>query len=275
METSSFLSFFSLNHFLVRAGVAGIGLALLAGPVGCFLVWRRMAYFGDTLAHSALLGVSLSLLFQLPMTASVFTVALALSFLLLFLQTRAVFSSDALLGLLSHSALAFGLLCLTLINWVQIDLMAFLFGDILTVSHKDLLIIYGGGILASGILILIWRRLFALTVNRELAEAEGISPFWMNLVFVTVTSGVIAIAMKIVGILLITALMIIPAVTARRFTASPEGMAFLASVIGAFSVGAGLLASVIWDTPSGPSIVASATFFFAFSLIFLRERVRS
>ncbi len=256
-----------LDDFFVRALLAGIGVAVVAGPLGCFIVWRRLAYFGDTLSHAALLGVALALLFEVNFTIAVFMVSALVSLALLMLQRRATLSSDSLLGLLSHSALALGLVVLAFMTWVRVDLMGILFGDILAVSTTDIAIIYGGGIAVLTVLSLIWNSLFASTVNRELAEAEGLHPERANLIFMLLMASVIAIAMKIVGVLLITAMLIIPAATARRFASGPEQMAVLASVIGAAAVIAGLFGSLEWDTPSGPSIVVAAVLIFAVSLL--------
>ena len=260
-----------LNDFFVRALVAGIGVAMVAGPLGCFIVWRRMAYFGDTLSHAALLGVALSLLLEVNTMLAVFVVSVGLSVLLLLLRRREGLSSDALLGLLSHSALAIGLVCLAFMTWVRMDLMGLLFGDILAVSRFDILIIYGGGAAVLGGLFYVWRALFAGTVSPDLAAAEGMSPERANLIFMLLLAAVIAIAMKIVGVLLITALLIIPAATARQFSSGPEQMAAIASVLGAVSVVTGLFASLNLDTPSGPSIVVAATLLFAVSLLPLRR----
>lgn len=263
------------DDFFVRAMVAGVGVALMAGPLGCFVVWRRMAYFGDTMAHSALLGVALSLLFQLNLIVSVFIVASVVSLILLFLQKRQALSSDALLGILSHSALAFGLVIVAFMTWVRIDLVAFLFGDILAVSVSDIQLIWGGGIIVLLAIVYLWKPLLASTVNAELAEAEGMRPERSKLLFMLLMALVIAIAMKIVGIMLITSLLIIPAATARRFSATPEIMAVLASLIGAVAVIAGLMGSLQYDTPSGPSIVVAAVMLFILSLLpapgFLRK----
>ncbi|MBP2238377.1 zinc transport system permease protein [Sinorhizobium kostiense] len=256
-----------LDDFFIRALVAGIGIAMVAGPLGCFVIWRRMAYFGDTMAHSALLGVALSLLFELNLMLSVFIVAAVVSLLLLFLQKRGALSTDALLGILSHSALSIGLVIVAFMTWVRIDLIGFLFGDILAVSRGDIDIIWGGGILVIFALVYLWRPLLAATVNPELAEAEGLQPERVRLFFMLLMALVIAIAMKIVGILLITSLLIIPAATARRFAASPEIMAVLASLIGALAVAGGLFGSLHWDTPSGPSIVVAALALFVLSLL--------
>jgi zinc transport system permease protein len=255
-----------LDDFLVRAIAAGIGVALVAGPLGCFVVWRRLAYYGDTLSHAALLGIALGVLIQINLTLSVFVIALAVSIGLLSLQRRADMSSDALLGLMSHGALALGLVVLSLISGFRVDLLAFLFGDILAVTNTDLLIIYIGALLVLATLVILWRRLFAATVDHELAIAEGINPDRVNLFFMILMAATIAIAMKVVGALLITALLIIPAATARRFVNGPEAMAIVAVVIGIIAVITGLLSSLNLDTPAGPSIVVAALILFLISL---------
>lgn len=264
-----------LDDFFARALIAGIGVALVAGPLGCFIVWRRLAYFGDTLSHAALLGVALAFLFEVNITIAVFAISACVSIALLLLQRGATLSADALLGLLSHSALALGLVVLAFMTWVRFDLMGLLFGDILAVSKFDLAVIWMGGVVVLGILAAIWRPLFAATVNGELAAAEGMNPDRANIIFMLLTAAVIAISMKIVGVLLITAMLIIPAATARRFSAGPEQMAVLAALIGAASVTAGLFGSLEWDTPSGPSIVVAALGFFLLSLMPIGRRLTS
>ncbi|NVK35111.1 MAG: metal ABC transporter permease [Rhodobacteraceae bacterium] len=251
-----------LDDFFVRAIVAGIGVALVAGPLGCFIVWRRMAYFGDTLSHSALLGVALSLLLEINTTLAVFGMSVLLSVILLVLSKRQTLSSDALLGLLAHSSLAIGLVCLAFMTWVRMDLLGLLFGDILAVTRNDIVVVYAGGGIVLAVLILIWRRLFAGTVNADLAEAEGMKPETINIVFMLLMAAVIAIAMKVVGVLLITALLIMPAAAARRLAKTPEQMAVVAAGLGAIAVIGGLFGSLEWDTPSGPSIVVAALFLF-------------
>lgn len=254
-----------LDDFFIRALLAGIGLALVVGPMGCFVVWRRMSYFGDTMAHSALLGVGLAFLLDVSLIAGVFAVAVAVSFILVFLQNRNALPTDALLGILSHSTLALGLVILAFMTWVQVDLLGFLFGDILAVSRTDLAVIYVGGALVLLALMAIWRPLLTATVNAEIAEAEGLNPERNKLIFMLIMASVIAMAMKLVGILLITALLIIPAATARRFSSGPEQMAVLASLIGACAVVAGLFGSLQFDTPSGPSVVVAALGIFLLS----------
>ena len=256
-----------LDDFFVRALLGGIGVAIVAGPIGCFILWRRLAYFGDTLSHSALLGVAMALLLELNITLSVFIICLIVSLLLLLLQKRASLSSDALLGLLAHATLAVGLVVLAFMTWVRVDLMGFLFGDILAVSKSDITLIWLGGLVLLAGLLSIWRRLFAATVNYDLAKAEGAKPDFTNFIFMALVAAVIAVSMKLVGVLLITALLIIPAATARRFSTSPEHMAIMAAAIGSLSVIVGLNGSLQWDTPAGPSIVVVALAGFIISVL--------
>ena len=255
------------DDFFTRAVVGGVGLALFAGPLGCFIVWRRLAYFGDTLAHSALLGVAMALLLDMNITLTVFIVSVVVSMLLILLQRKAVLTSDALLGLLAHGTLAIGLVFLAFMTWVRVDLMGFLFGDILAITVEDIAVIWFGGITVVIILSFIWKSLLASTVSYEIAVAEGLQPDLANFVFMLLMAGIIAIAMKIVGVLLITALLIIPAATSRKFSGSPEIMAVIASILGAGSVWLGLEGSLKWDTPAGPSIVVAALAFFIISLL--------
>lgn len=255
-----------LDDFFIRALIAGIGVALLTGPLGCVVVWRRLAYFGDTLSHAALLGVALGFLLEVDVTLAVFAVAMLISLALIGLQKVGTLSSDVVLGLLSHSALALGLVVLAFMTWVRIDLLGLLFGDILAVSKSDLAVIYGGGALVLAGLALIWRPLFAATVSEEIARAEGMKPQRTNIIFMLLMAITIAVAMKVVGVLLITAMLIIPAATARRFAMGPESMVVIAAIIGCLSVLGGLFGSLNWDTPSGPSIVVGALALFLLSL---------
>jgi zinc transport system permease protein len=255
-----------IDPFLMRALAVGIGVAAVAGPIGCFVVWRRMAYVGDTMAHSALLGVAIGLLFSVPMLIGVLAATVSIALALVALQTaRPWLSSDALLGILAHSSLSFGLLAIGLLPWVRIDLLSYLFGDILSVTTADVWVVWVGGVAILAALAAIWRPLLAASVNEDLARAEGLPVVKAKLLFTVLIAVVIGLAMKLVGILLITSLLIIPAVTARRFSGSPEAMALAAAAIGALAVVAGLTGSMLFDVPAGPSIVASAALLFALS----------
>lgn len=255
------------DDFIFRAFVAGIGLALIAGPLGCFIVWRRLSYFGDTIAHSSLLGVVLSYALNFNLILTVFIISCFVALSLLFLQKRTNLPDDALLGLLSHSVLAIGLVLLGLLSFIRIDLMGLLFGDILSVNFTDILFVWIGGSIVLILLIWIWRPLFAGTVNLELAKAEGLNPELANAIFTLLIAAVIAIAIKIVGILLITGLLIIPASASRNLSSTPIQMAILASLIGVISVVLGLFSSLTWNTSTGPAILSIAMGIFILTLL--------
>lgn len=256
-----------MDDFLIRATLAGLAVAFAAGPLGCFVVWRRMAYFGDTLAHSALLGVALGFVFGTSPTIGTIITGVGIAAALVWLQQRRDWSSDTLLGLLSHTTLAAGLIAVTFMQGVRIDLMAFLFGDILAVSQTDVLWTWAGAGAVCLVVGYLWRPLVAITVNEETAQAEGIPAKLIHLVFVMLIALVVAISMKVVGILLITAMLIIPPATARHIARTPEQMAFLAVIFGGLSVAGGLTGSFQWDTPAGPSIVIAAAVLFACGMI--------
>jgi zinc transport system permease protein len=255
-----------IEDFLLRAFLAGLGVVLLAGPLGCFIVWRRMAYFGDSLAHNALLGIALGLLLGIDLSVGVLVGSAMLAAFLLVMQQQKQFASDTLLGLMAHAGLAFGLVVLSFFETLRVDLLSYLFGDILAASPTDLVWIYISAFVGLIVLVAIWRPLLAITVHEDLARAEGVALWPTRLAFILLIAIVISIAMKVVGILLITALLIIPAATARRFAETPEQMAVLAVVAGALAVVFGLAGSVVWDTPSGPSVVVAAFLGFLVSL---------
>ena len=255
-----------IDDFLLRALAAGVGVALVAGPLGCFIVWRRMAYFGDSLAHSALLGVALGIVLGLDPILGVVVSSAVLALLLVLLQRQQGLASDTLLGILAHSGLALSLVVLGLFETLRLDLMSYLFGDVLAVTGGDLAWIYGGGAVVLAGLAVLWRPLLTATIHEELARAEGVPVFAVRLAFVALIAIVIAIAMKVVGILLITALLIIPAATGRQFARTPGQMAVLAAGAGVIAVALGLAGSLRWDTPAGPSVVVAAVALFALSL---------
>lgn len=256
-----------LDDFALRAALAGLGVALAAAPLGCFVVWRRMAYFGDATSHAALLGVALALAVDVPVTAGVLIVALAMALVVSGLSERRV-STDALLGVLAHAALAIGLVAVSLLPNQRTDLSAYLFGEILAVTRIDLLVIWSGAIAVGALLIWRWQALLTATLNPDLAVASGGHPKREQLILTIALAITVAVAIKVVGALLIAAMLIIPAASARPLSRTPEGMAFAAVIIGSLSVVGGLAASFTFDTPTGPSIVSTAAFLFALSTAF-------
>jgi len=248
--------------FFVYALLAGVCLALACGPLGSFVVWRRMSFFGDTLAHSALLGVAIGLMTGGSPQLSIVTCSLVLALILTLLDRRPSISTDTLLGILSHGMLAVGVVFLALTGSVGVNLEAYLFGALLTIGGADLLWVVAVTVLAGLFLSAFWNDLLSITVHAELAEIEGVDVRRLELMLTVSIALIIAVAMKIVGVLLITSLLIIPPAAARRLADSPERMAGLAGLIGAVSVVSGLVLSFLADTPAGPSVVVVAMIFF-------------
>jgi zinc transport system permease protein len=263
-----------LDDFFIRALIAGIGIALVAGPLGCFVIWRRLSFFGDTLSHSALLGVTLALSFDINIALSVFLISSAVALVLLKLQKTTNLPGDALLGLLAHSSLAVGLVVISFLSFIRFDIMGLLFGDILAVAPNDIFIIWIGGALILLVLKIIWKPLFASTVNYELAEAEGMNPARVNAIFTILMAAIIAISIKMVGLLLITGMLIIPAAMARNLSNNPVQMVVYSVIGGLLSVIVGLFSSLELNSPSGPSIITAALVLFILSLIKINKFTR-
>lgn len=253
-----------LDDFLTRAALAGLGVSLATGPLGSFVVWRRMAYFGDATSHAAILGVALALATDLPVGLGTLAVALIMAVTVATLAAKG-WVMDTTLGVLAHSALAFGIIAVSFLPGVRTDLSAWLFGDILAVSRADLAFIWGGGLAVLALLAWRWQALLTATLNEDLAHASGLNPNRERLILVVALALVVAVAIKVVGALLIAAMLIIPAAAARALSRTPEGMAATATLIGALSTLAGLTLSLWQDTPAGPSIIAAAALIFALS----------
>ena len=251
--------------WLIDSLLAGWILSLMSGPLGSFIVWRRMAYFGDTLAHSALLGITLGFLFDLQLNVAIILCAVFVALLLANLQKQHIIPSDTLLGLMAHTTLAAGLVTLSMVDNVRIDINGYLFGDLLAVDRQDLITMAIGATVVLAVLSKMWKGLLAASVSEELAQVEGYPVARLRLMFMVLLAVVIAGAMKLVGVLLITALLIIPAAAARPFSKSPAQMAGFATVISMIAVALGLGLSYQLDTPAGPSIVLTSALFFAVS----------
>ncbi|MGB9097324.1 zinc ABC transporter permease subunit ZnuB [Erwinia sp.] len=254
-------------ELLLPGWFAGFLLALAAGPLGSFVVWRRMSYFGDTLAHASLLGVAFGLLLNISPFYAVIAITLLLSLLLVWLERRPHLAIDTLLGILAHSALSLGLVVVSLMSNVRVDLMAYLFGDLLSVTPTDLYTIGAGVAIVLAVLAFNWRSLLSMTISPELAQVDGVNIQRTKMVLMLVTALTIGVAMKFVGALIITSLLIIPAATARRFARSPEQMAGIAVLVGILAVTAGLSFSAWYDTPAGPSVVLGASLMFMLSML--------
>jgi zinc transport system permease protein len=225
-----------------------------------------MSYFGDTLAHASLLGVAFGLLLDINPFYTVIAVTLLLALVLVWLERRPQLSIDTLLGIMAHSALSLGLVVVALMSNVRVDLMAYLFGDLLSVTISDVWLIGTGVIIVLLVLWWQWRDLLSMTISPEMAHVDGVNLARARTILMLVTALTIGLAMKFVGALIITSLLIIPAATARRFARTPEQMAGYAVLVGIIAVTAGLTFSAFCDTPAGPSVVLSAAVLFMLSL---------
>lgn len=253
------------NDFMLRACLAGVMICLVAGPLGSLMTWRRMSYFGDTLAHSTLLGVSIAVLLNINLYIGLIIICLLVAMLLMSLAKTDWLGQDSLLSILSHTTLALGLIVVTSIKGARVDLLGYLYGDILAVSMPDIYWISAVIILVFLALARLWPALLAITIHEDLAKVEGVAVASTKLAFVLMLALVFAVGMKIIGVLLLMSLFIIPAATARRFAINPEGMAILASILGCVSVVVGLLSSLRFDIPTGPAIVVTASGIFLLS----------
>jgi len=262
-----------LDNFIVRAFLAGLAVAFAAAPIGCFVVWRRMAYFGDATAHAAILGVAMSLAFSQSIFAGTLVVSVLMAYLVSLLSWRG-HSMDTLLGVLAHSALAFGLVAVSFIPGIRVDLNAYLFGDILAVTSSDLLLMWAGAVVVVGLITWRWSALLMVTLNPELAHASGVNPKREQLVLTISLAIMVAVAIKVVGVLLITAMLIIPAASARPLSNTPERMALFSAAVGVFSIVVGMYASFILDSPTGPTIVCVSAMVFAISSVLQSVRAR-
>jgi zinc transport system permease protein len=263
-----------MDDFIFRALLAGLGVALVAGPMGCFVVWRKMAYFGDTLAHGALLGVVVGTVFNFSLNAGIAAVSLLIALILAGAQGRRWMSDDTLLGILSHGALALGIVTISLTKGGWNVLSGYLFGDVLAVSENDLIWIYVTGALIVSALAFLWRPLLALTAHEELARVEGVHVGAVRAAYMALLALFVALAMKVVGVLLVTALLILPAATIRKAATSPEMMALLAALAGCLSVAGGLWGAFSFDIPAGPGIVVAALALFLLSSVLPSFRKR-
>jgi zinc transport system permease protein len=257
----------NIDPFILKTLFAGIGIAILTGTMGCFVIWRRMAYFGDSLSHTALLGVVLGVLTGIQMQISIIGVCLVFAILLVYLQQQKILSSDTLLGILAHGSLSFGMVGFSFLNQ-NIDLHSFLFGDILTVQLFEIYWIYGGGACILALVYYYWSSFLMITLSEELAIAEGINVYFIHLLFMLLMTIIVALSMRIIGVLLITSLLIIPAATARKFAHSPQSMMLFSILFGILSILIGLGLSLQFDTPSSPTIVSVAVSLFILLLPF-------
>ncbi|MBS0233297.1 MAG: metal ABC transporter permease [Proteobacteria bacterium] len=262
------------DPFVWRAFFAAVGLAVVAAPLGCIVVWRRMSYVGETLSQAGLLGVALGLAANVNLTLAVILAAMAAAGMLTLLGRQKMVPLDSALGLMHHATLALGIAAISLVKGPGIDLMSYLFGDVFAVTETDLVWIYVGGAVVMAATVYLWKPLVRLSLHEDLATAEGINPRLPRAAFDFLLAVVIAVAMKIVGVLLVMAFLVVPAVAARPLSATPERMAVIAAGAAIFGVILGLWLSLSSDVPGGPSIVIALCTIAAISLLAGSRRER-
>lgn len=259
------------RDFIIYALVAGIGISFITGPLGTFIVWRRMAFFGETLSHSVLTGVALGLMLNNHLWIGILGVPLVIALLFAKMTTNKYLTTDTWLAVISHGMLAIGLVALAFISNKPLELNSYLFGDILAINENDLLIIYTGVFVILGFLFYIWSPLLAMTINEELAAVEGVALTKIRIIFMLLVAITVGVSIKITGTLMLTAMLVIPPATARQISQTPEQMAFFATAISIFSVVMGIYGSLVLDTPTSASIVLTSLLAFIASLCISKQ----
>lgn len=245
--------------FLIYSLIAGSIMALLAGPLGSLILWNRQSYFGDAMGHTAILGVALGTILGFSINFSVFAIVLLASFIFLYLLQKKVSSSDNLLGIIAQTGLSLGIISLSFLGTGTSRIVAYLFGDILAVNSQDVIYISLSGFVIAFTLFLVWKNLLLLSFDETSAEAENGKMLGTKSAFIFILALFVSLAIKTVGILLITSLLIIPSATARLFSRTPEQMALLSSFFGLCSVWGGFISSYFFDLPTGPAVVICAS----------------
>jgi zinc transport system permease protein len=261
-----------IPEFILRALFAGIGVAIVAGPLGAFVVWRRMAYFGEALAHSALLGVVLGVILGVMPWLVIFGVCSSVAIILYIIERYSISEADAAIGMIAQGTLAFALVILAFLETERLDLFGYLFGDILAVTNQDIFLIYGAGSIVLIVMYLLWQSMLSVVVNEDIARVEGVNVTRTKIIHLLLLALVVSTAMKIVGVLLVVSMLIIPPSVARLLARSPESMAAISIIVGIIAVGAGLWSSFEFDTPAGPSIVVASIVLYVLSMI-LRPKI--
>ncbi|HIG88646.1 iron chelate uptake ABC transporter family permease subunit [Candidatus Thioglobus sp.] len=260
-----------MEDFILRAILAAVGISIIAGSLGCFVIWKRMSYFSESISHSALLGVSLGLASGLGIHFGLVLVGAVFALLIVILQERKFLSNDAILGIFSHIALSLGVVVLSLVDGANTDYFGFLFGDILSITNTDIIWVYSVLIVIALLLGFFWQRLLLLTLNEELAKAEGIKHMAYQLLFMLMIALAVSVSVQIVGVLLITSLLIIPPAIARVLATTPGQMVFQSIVASIIAVVSGLSASMYYDLATGPTIVIALGILFILSQLVPRK----
>ncbi len=258
-------------QFMQRALIAGTLMGLTLSLLGVFVVLRKSAFFGDAVAHFAFAGIAVGFLLAVnPLLAAV-VVSLILALGMGYIQSQAPRQSlDTIIGIFFSGAAALGIFIIGLLEGYRVDLFQFLFGDIIAVSRVDMVVAAAITIVVIGLLLAIWRELFKVTFNREIAFISGVRVSLLDYVFLGLLAAVTAMSIKIVGIILVPALLVIPAATAKNISQNFRQMVFYSGLFGVLSVIGGLVGSFYLNTASGATIVLLSILFFVLTLVMRR-----
>ena len=254
-----------MDNFILLAIISGIGIAFITGLLGCFVVWKKMAYFGESLGHSAVLGIGIGLLLGIGDNIAVLLVIITFSLIVTYLQNKEAFSNDLILAVLAHGLLSIGIILISINPDPNFNLHSFLFGDILTVSLNEIFLIFLSAIFIYLIILTNWKALLITIISKDLAKSQNINNFKIELLFTFTMALAVAISIKIIGALLITSMLIIPSSCAKQLVNNPKNMVIISIIISILSILIGILCSYYFDIPSGPAIILTS--FSAFFII--------
>jgi len=259
-------------QLLLPAWIMGTLLVFLTAPLGCLMLWRRMSFFADTMAHGTLLGVAVAGALSLPLWMGVTLLALLLVAVLWVLHDPRL-PSDALLALCSATLLCSGLLFIQHLPSLRPELLSYLFGDLLTISWNDLPTFAAVILLALAVLYKSWQAQIRTAIDPDIAASEGIHNQWQRLIFMLLLALFTVLALRAVGSLLMGALLVIPALTARLLAHSPRQMVIWAFVMAQIGITVGLWSSAGLDISTRLSIVLTMAILFI--LIFTVQKIRT
>lgn len=253
-----------LNYdFIVRAYVAGSFVAILCAMIGLLLVLRRMSLIGDGLSHVSFGAIALGLFLGFYPFYVAVPIVIIFSFLILKLTERAKLYGDAAVGIVSSFGIALGVILASLSKGFNVDLFSYLFGNILAISAGEVYLSVTLSVLVLLIIVFFYNDLFATTFDEEYAKVSGVKTKSVNNILFFLTAITVVLAIKVVGIMLVSALLVVPAVSALQISKSFKSGMFFASFFAVLSVLIGVTASFIFDVPAGGMIVMINLSFFA------------
>ncbi|MBI4849592.1 MAG: metal ABC transporter permease [Nitrospirae bacterium] len=265
------ISEFLAYPFIQRAFVASLIVGVLCPFVGNFVVLRRMSFFSDAISHSAFAGIAVGALLGIDLSVSSVVVAILISMLIAVLSEKTSLSHDTVIGIAFSGSIASGMLVMGMLKGYRADIFTYLFGDILAITNTDLLLLFVIGVLCISALLFFSKPFLQITFNRDLAQVEGINVRLFEYLLFFIIAIVVTVSLKIIGIILVTSLLVVPAAAAKNLALSMRRLFALSCIFGLVSGITGLMLSVYLNTPSGPTIVLVSVGIFFLTML-KRER---